>query len=34
MQGYSLEEIKNLGVMDIHPQDDLPYVLDQFEQQS
>ncbi|MGA1790024.1 MAG: PAS domain S-box protein [bacterium] len=33
MLGYDPEEIKNLGVMDIHPQDDLPYVLEQFEDQ-
>ncbi|MEW5900925.1 MAG: PAS domain S-box protein, partial [Acidobacteriota bacterium] len=34
MLGYSLEEIKNLGVPDIHPEKDLPYVLKQFEKQS
>ena len=34
MLGYSLEEIKNLGVMDIHPEDDLPYVIEQFEKQA
>ncbi len=33
MLGYSLEEIKNLGVMDIHPEKDIPYVADQFERQ-
>ena len=33
MLGYSLEEIKNLGVADIHPKEDLPYVLEQFERQ-
>ena len=33
MLGYSLEEIKNLGVMDIHPEKDIPYVIDQFERQ-
>ena len=32
--GYSLEEIMNLGVTDIHPEKDLPYVLGQFEKQS
>ena len=32
--GYSLEEIKKLGVLDIHPEKDLPYVLDQFERQT
>ena len=34
MLGYSLEEIKNLNVTDIHPEKDLPYVLKQFEKQS
>jgi PAS domain S-box-containing protein len=34
MLGYSLDEIKKLGVMDIHPEQDLPYVIDQFEKQS
>ena len=34
MLGYSLEEIKNLGVMDIHPKEDLPYIIEQFEKQS
>jgi PAS domain S-box-containing protein len=34
MLGYSLEEIKNMGVMDIHPEEDLPYVIEQFEKQS
>ncbi|MBU4312410.1 MAG: PAS domain S-box protein, partial [Candidatus Omnitrophica bacterium] len=34
MLGYSQEEIKNLGVMDIHPKKDLPYVIEQFEKQS
>ncbi|MBI5181385.1 MAG: PAS domain S-box protein [Nitrospirae bacterium] len=34
MLGYSLEEIKTLGVLDIHPEKDLPYVIDQFERQS
>jgi PAS domain S-box-containing protein len=33
MLGYSLEEIKNLGVTDIHPEEDLPYVIEQFERQ-
>ena len=32
--GYSLEEMKNMGVMDIHPEEDLPYVIEQFEKQS
>ncbi|MCX5800853.1 MAG: ATP-binding protein [Candidatus Eisenbacteria bacterium] len=31
MLGYSSEEIKSIGVMDIHPEKDLPYVVDQFE---
>ncbi len=31
MLGYSPEEIKNLGVMDIHPEKDLPLVINQFE---
>jgi len=34
MLGYSPEEIKNLGVMDIHPEKDLPYVINQFERQA
>lgn len=34
MLGYSLEEIKILGVLDIHPEKELPYVIDQFERQS
>jgi PAS domain S-box-containing protein len=29
--GYSPAEIKNMGVMDIHTEKDLPYVLDQFD---
>ncbi|MGA1980578.1 MAG: PAS domain S-box protein [Sedimentisphaerales bacterium] len=33
MLGYSPEEIKNLEVMDIHPEKDVPYVADQFERQ-
>jgi PAS domain S-box-containing protein len=33
MLGYSLEEIKNLNVMDIHPEKDISYVADQFERQ-
>lgn len=31
MLGYGLEEIESLGVTDIHPEGDLPYVLEQFE---
>jgi len=34
MLGYSLEEIQNLGVIDIHPSEDLTYVTEQFEKQS
>jgi PAS domain S-box-containing protein len=34
MLGYSLEEIKNLSVMDIHPKKDVSYVMDQFERQA
>ena len=34
MLGYSPEEIKDLGVMDIHPEKDLPYVISQFERQA
>jgi two-component system CheB/CheR fusion protein len=34
MLGYSPEEIKNLGVMDIHPEKDIPYVAEQFERQA
>ena len=34
MLAYSLDEIKKMGIMDIHPQENLPYVLDQFEKQA
>lgn len=34
MLGYSDEEIKSLNIFDIHPQKDMPYVLDQFNKQS
>jgi len=34
MLGYSKEEMKKLGVMDIHPKKDLPYVIDQFGRQA
>ena len=34
MLGYSQEEIKNVGVMDIHPEKDIPYVIEQFEEQA
>ncbi len=30
MLGYNLDEIKKLGVMEIHPKEDLPFVLEQF----
>ena len=30
MMGYTKEEILNLGVSDIHPEDSLPYVIEQF----
>ena len=33
MLGYTLEEIKGLGVTHIHPEKDLPYVTAQFEKQ-
>ena len=32
--GYDIEEIKKLGVDDIHPKDDLPYVWEQFKKQA
>jgi PAS domain S-box-containing protein len=34
MLGCSPDEIKDLGVMDIHPAEDIPYVIDQFEKQA
>jgi PAS domain S-box-containing protein len=34
MLGYNAEEIKNLGVSDIHPKESLPYVTEQFEKQA
>lgn len=34
MLGYNMEEIKSLKVTDIHPKEDLPYVVEQFERQS
>jgi diguanylate cyclase (GGDEF)-like protein/PAS domain S-box-containing protein len=34
MLGYSPEEIKDLWIMDIHPEKDLPYVIGQFERQA
>ena len=33
MLGYTFDEMINIGVMDIHPEKDLPYVLEQFEKQ-
>ncbi len=33
MLGYSMEEIPGLGVHNIHPENDLPYVIGQFERQ-
>lgn len=34
MLGYTYEEIRGLEVMDIHPEERMPYVLEQFEKQS
>jgi len=34
MLGYGPEEIKGMGVMDIHPKKDLPYVIEQFQKQA
>lgn len=34
MLGYSKEEIENLEVADIHPEKDLPFVMEQFKRQS
>lgn len=34
MLGYSSEEINKLGVEDIHPNESLPYVINQFEKQA
>jgi len=33
MLGYSKDELEQLGVMDVHPPEDLPYVVEQFEKQ-
>lgn len=33
MLGYKCEEIMEMGVKDIHPKEDLPYVIEQFEKQ-
>ncbi|MBL7048761.1 MAG: PAS domain S-box protein [Nitrospira sp.] len=34
MLGYSMHELLNLKIHDIHPADDLPFVLEQFEKQA
>lgn len=34
MLGYTRREILNLGVADIHPEEDLPFVIDQFNRQA
>jgi PAS domain S-box-containing protein len=34
MLGYTQEEIYSLGVMEIHPEEDHPFVMDQFERQA
>ena len=34
MLGCNLEEITNLGIMDIHPQEDWDYLMEQFEKQA
>jgi len=34
MLGYREEDLKRLGVQDIHPDEDLPYVFEQFEKQT
>ena len=34
MLGYGEDEINKLGVMDIHPEEDIPYVIEQFEKQA
>ncbi len=34
MTGYNLEEIKNLGMMNIHPEEDLPWIIESFENQA
>ena len=33
MLGYSQKEIQNLGIADIHPEEDLPFVMQEFEKQ-
>ncbi|MFN3531260.1 MAG: PAS domain S-box protein [Candidatus Brocadia sp.] len=32
--GYPAEEIKDLGIEDIHPREDMPFVMEQFEKQA
>lgn len=34
MLGYSCEELKTLGIKDIHPEEDVPFVIEQFEKLS
>ncbi|OGW65544.1 MAG: hypothetical protein A2222_02675, partial [Nitrospirae bacterium RIFOXYA2_FULL_44_9] len=34
MLGYTLDEITGMGIMDIHPTADLPFVIEQFERQA
>jgi len=34
MLGYSLAEINGLGIVNIHPEEDLPHVIEQFERQA
>lgn len=34
MIGYPAEEMKNLGIVDIHPKEDLPFITEQFEKQA
>ncbi len=34
MLGYNLKEIKNLKVKDIHPREDLPYIMEHFKKQA
>jgi PAS domain S-box-containing protein len=33
MLGYEQEELKRMGVSDIHPKEDLPYIVEQFDRQ-
>jgi hypothetical protein len=34
MLGYTEEELKRMGVCDIHPEEDLEYVISEFESQT